>query len=81
MEGLQNGDAITASYSTPAVAASSVGSYAITPGLSDPSNKLSNYTVTLNPGTLSEILKNLPDTGAVLIRDCQHIPNGTTHPD
>src|SRR5439155_17732016 len=43
--GLQNGDTITASYSTVASPTSAVGSYAITPTLNDPSNKLGNYSV------------------------------------
>ena len=32
---------------------SNVGSYAITPVLSDPTNKLSNYAVSLTNGTLT----------------------------
>ncbi len=53
LNGLENGDAITASYSTLATLASGVGPYAITPGLNDPNLALSNYTVTLTPGTLT----------------------------
>jgi hypothetical protein len=51
--GLKNGDAITAAYSTAATSASSVGTYAITPALSDPSGKLPNYTVVINNGVLT----------------------------
>jgi uncharacterized repeat protein (TIGR01451 family) len=51
--GLKNGDAIGATFSTPATPASPVGNYAIIPALSDPNNKLGNYTVTLNNGVLS----------------------------
>jgi MBG domain-containing protein len=51
--GLKNSDAITASYGTTATQSSNVGSYDITATLSDPANKLSNYTVTLNKGTLT----------------------------
>ena len=51
--GLENSDNITASYSTTATAASTVGSYAITATLADPDGKLGNYTVTLNTGTLT----------------------------
>ncbi len=51
--GLQNGDNITATYSTNATPAGSVGSYAITPTLSDPGGKLGNYAVALNNGTLT----------------------------
>ncbi len=51
--GIKNGDPITASYGTTATQSSNVGSYDITATLSDPANKLSNYTVTLNKGTLT----------------------------
>ena len=52
--GLQNGDGITASYSTVATAASPVADYAIVPAAVDASPaKLDNYTVTLVNGTLS----------------------------
>ena len=51
--GLQNGDNITATYSCTAAASSSVGTYSIVPSLSDPANRLGNYSVTLNDGTLT----------------------------
>jgi 6-phosphogluconolactonase (cycloisomerase 2 family) len=51
--GIKNGDNITAVYATTATAASVVGTYPITPGLVDPTNKLGNYTVTSNNGTLT----------------------------
>ena len=51
--GIQNGDAITASYATGATPASTVGTYPITPTLNDPNNKLSNYSVTTTNGTLT----------------------------
>jgi 6-phosphogluconolactonase (cycloisomerase 2 family) len=51
--GIRNGDAITASYSTVATAASSAGTYAIVPALSDPTGKLANYTVVSNNGILT----------------------------
>jgi len=53
LAGLQNGDNITASFSTLAAASSPVGSYPITVGLSDPDNKLPNYSVSTNQGTLT----------------------------
>ncbi len=53
INGIQNGDNITAIYSTTATPASPVGVYPITPQLSDPDNKLGNYTVTINNGTLT----------------------------
>jgi 6-phosphogluconolactonase (cycloisomerase 2 family) len=51
--GLKNGDAITASYSTTATSASAVGTYPITPALSDPAGKLANYTVVISNGVLT----------------------------
>jgi hypothetical protein len=51
--GLQNGDAITAAYSSTATPASLVGQYPITATLIDPDSKLNNYTVTLNEGILT----------------------------
>jgi hypothetical protein len=51
--GIQNGDDITATYSTSATATSPVGTYAIVPALVDPNNKLGNYAVTTNNGTLT----------------------------
>lgn len=51
--GIQFNDNITATYSTTATQASSVGTYAIVPTLVDPNNKLPNYNVTINDGTLT----------------------------
>ena len=51
--GIKNGDPITATYSTTAIATSPVGTYSITPALVDPAGKLGNYTVTSNNGTLT----------------------------
>jgi hypothetical protein len=63
--GIQNGDNITASYSTTATATSPVGTYAIVPALSDNgTGKLANYTVTSNNGTLSVNPAPLTVTGA-----------------
>jgi hypothetical protein len=53
--GLQNGDTVTALYSTTATPASDVGTYPITAALFDPGDRLANYTVTLNTGTLSVV--------------------------
>jgi hypothetical protein len=53
LTGVVNGDGITASYSTTTTLASSVGTYPITAALNDPNNRLSNYTVTNTPGTLT----------------------------
>jgi hypothetical protein len=51
--GLQNNDNITASFTTSATAASGVGAYGIVATLNDPNGRLSNYTVTNQPGTLT----------------------------
>jgi phospholipase C len=53
LEGLQNGDNITAVYSTTAIQGSAAGTYPITATLNDPDGKLANYTVTSNQGTLT----------------------------
>lgn len=58
VSGTKNGDPITASYSTPATISSPVGNYAITPALTDPANRLGNYTVSSTPGTLSIVKAN-----------------------
>jgi hypothetical protein len=51
--GLKSGDTITAIYTSVADPTSPVGDYLIVPILVDPDNQLSNYTVTLNTGTLT----------------------------
>ena len=53
LTGVANGDAITASYNCSATTGSDAGSYTITPTLIDPNDRLGNYTVTLNAGTLT----------------------------
>ncbi|MFN0120104.1 MAG: MBG domain-containing protein [Blastocatellia bacterium] len=53
ISGLLNNDNLPASYSTPAVAGSAAGTYAITPTLADPGGRLGNYDVTITNGTLS----------------------------
>jgi hypothetical protein len=63
--GIKNGDAITATYSSPATVTSDVGTYPIIPTLVDPTLKLSNYTVmsingvlTINPTPLTFTVAN-----------------------
>ena len=51
--GLKNGDKITATYSSPAVVTSAVGTYPIIPALVDPNARLGNYAVTVVNGTLT----------------------------
>jgi len=51
-------DGISASYATTATTTSDVGTYPITPALNDPNNRLGNYNVTKNNGTLTIGYKN-----------------------
>jgi len=51
--GIQNRDNITVTYATPATRSSPAGTYPIVPSLVDPENKLPNYDITLNSGTLT----------------------------
>jgi 6-phosphogluconolactonase (cycloisomerase 2 family) len=53
LTGLKNNDPITATFVSAATPASPVGTYAITPVLSDPNGLLGNYTVTSTNGTLT----------------------------
>src|SRR5207244_313263 len=53
MAGVQNGDNITATFSTSATIGSPVGIYLIIASLSDPDSKLTNYTVFVTNGNLS----------------------------
>jgi hypothetical protein len=59
LSGVTNGDNITASYFTLATSGSAAGTYPISAALSDPGNKLPNYALTLNTGTLT-ILMSTP---------------------
>ena len=53
LNGVVNNDNITASFGTTATSNSPVGTYPVTPVLSDPNQRLANYTVTTNVGTLT----------------------------
>jgi sugar lactone lactonase YvrE len=53
LTGVVNNDAITATYATTATSSSPAGKYVITATLVDANNKLSNYSVTNKPGTLT----------------------------
>ena len=53
IKGLNSGDNITVTYTCVANSGSSVGDYAIVPTLVDPDNKLGNYNVVINNGTLT----------------------------
>jgi len=51
--GVTAGDTITDSFSTTAVATTPIGTVPITASLNDPGNRLGNYSVTNNSGTLT----------------------------
>jgi MBG domain (YGX type)/Bacterial Ig-like domain (group 3) len=53
VNGIKNGDNITATYSSATDPTTAVGTYPIVATLHDPDSKLGNYTVTLNNGTLT----------------------------
>jgi hypothetical protein len=53
LTGLTNADPITATYTCSATQFSPPGQYPIVPSLNDPSNRLSNYTLTASNGTLT----------------------------
>jgi hypothetical protein len=53
--GVVNGDNLTVTYSCIATASSPPGTYPIQPSLIDPANRLVNYTVTTNSGTLTVV--------------------------
>ena len=62
--GIVPSDNITVSYGTAATQASLIGNYPITAALNDPDNRLSNYTVTNTPGTLTILI--VPVTTSVI---------------
>ncbi|MEP7137144.1 MAG: MBG domain-containing protein, partial [Chloroflexota bacterium] len=63
--GVQAGDVITATYdSTGAPITAAVGNHPITTVLGDPGNRLGNYTVTINPATLTVTQRALTVTPA-----------------
>jgi hypothetical protein len=51
--GLNSGDNITVTFTTPANTTSAAGTYQIVPTLVDPDGKLANYVVVVNSGTLT----------------------------
>ena len=53
LTGVTNGDNITATYASSAATNSPPGTYLIIPTLVDPNQRATNYTVTLNNGTLT----------------------------
>ena len=53
LAGVVNNDAITATYSTTAMATSAAGAYPVAATLNDPNYRLLNYSVTNTPGTLT----------------------------
>jgi hypothetical protein len=55
LTGVTNGDNIMANYACSATANSPPGTYPITPTLLDPDSRLTNYSVTINNGTLTVV--------------------------
>ncbi len=53
LSGVQNGDNISATYSSVAAVSSNIGDYPIVPTLVDPDNKLTNYVTAITNGTLT----------------------------
>ena len=64
--GIQNGDNITAIWSSAATCTSPPGTYSIAPTLASPSNLLSNYCVTLMDGTLTILAAPPPAIASVI---------------
>lgn len=75
LNGLKNGDPITATRTTTAGLTSSIGGYPITAALSDPDGKLSNYSVTNAGGTL--LITQAPLT---IVADSASRPFGASTP-
>ena len=53
VQGVKNGDDITATHDSPATIASEAGTYPIVPTVKDGSGKISNYAVSISQGTLT----------------------------
>lgn len=86
ISGLQNADPITASFSTVATPASSVGAYSITPVVIDIQNRLSNYSLKLVSGTItvSPETTNLsiaPSSSSILVGQSAVVTVTLTAPD
>jgi hypothetical protein len=64
--GLWNGDNITATYATTATLNSPPGTYPIVPTLVDLGNRLPNYAVTLNSGTLTVTAPTAPTISSIV---------------
>ena len=88
--GARDGDNITATFTTVANAASTVGTYGITPVISDPNGKLASYSVTtnngaltVNPATLTITANNRSKTygQAVTFAETEFITSGLVNSD
>jgi subtilisin-like proprotein convertase family protein len=75
LTGVQNGDNLSASFSTTADVNSPVGAYPVTPTLQDPDGKLANYNVSYVNGSL-----NVGPAVLSVTADDQTRPYGVTNP-
>lgn len=64
LAGVQSGDNITATFNSTATTNSAKGNYPIVPSLSDPNNRLGNYTVLSTNGTLTVVATGLSVTAS-----------------
>ena len=76
--GVQNQDNLSALYATVADTNSPVGSYPITVTLVDPDQKLGNYSVVTNPGTLTVSAAELRVVAGDAVRSYGHCDKGET---
>ncbi len=76
LTGVVNGDDITATYACAADLLSVAGTYAIVPTLVDPSNRLSNYSVTITNGTLTVVDLTPPAPATPAVLSVQLLGNG-----
>lgn len=79
VSGVVNNDNITATFNSTATSTSAVGPYPITAAMSDPNNRLGNYDVTTNNGTLTiEKASSLTSAGSVSVTDASSVPLSAT---
>ncbi len=75
LQGVLNGDNITATFATAATNTSPAGIYPITPVFTDPAGRLTNYLVVTNLGTLTVTKSNSP----IQLIDLNAVYDGSSH--